>query len=403
MPAMETEAATIPLTSAPPSATALDAGMLKPPAELDTPKTESSSGICSGDITTSSNVFFQATMSVTLGVFIYEGTAYNVIFLARVLPAMGKEIFIPPFFVLFNLVWGLALWAYVKANKSEPGAVPKEWHDFVREVGPALPVVPSSAKWAPGKASYCRKCAIPRPERAHHCNVSGICVLRMDHYCPWINNCVGYNNYKFFLQLVIYGSLASFIGLATSLPELVLCIGKLLGIGEGDVWNSTLQTTDIVAFLMFGGLAGFLGILLMPMLFTHVPFAIRNVTAIESNYDNMANPYDLGSMVSNLESIIGEMGPDWLVPIAPIRRKGDGVSFARWDEPLGPDDRPIADEDVLNGDQLWRVRYKVRAVPQRGMQEEEFDPLKSLAQWWNGGMPDEDPYANTGGNVGCVA
>lgn len=353
------------------------------------------------DCTTSSNAFFQATMSVTLGVFVYEGTAYNLIFLGRVLPAMGKELYVPLFFVLFNLVWVLALWAYLKAFMTDPGVVPKSWHNFVREVGPALPVVPSAPKWSPGKATYCRKCSIPRPERAHHCNVSGFCVLRMDHYCPWINNCVGVNNHKFFLQLVVYGSMASLIGIATSLPELILCVGKLCGLNEGSIWqDNSLQVTDMVAFIMFGSLAIFLGILLAPMLFTHVPLAFSNVTAIEGNYDNMANPYHLGSRIANLEQILGVFGPDWFVPVMPIQRKGDGVSFPRWDEPLGPDDRPIADEEVLKGDQLWRVRYKVRMLPPPSAQD-DFDPLKTLSKWVygedQGAVQEELPM-----NVGCV-
>lgn len=40
--------------------------------------------------------------------------------------------------------------------------------------------------------------------RTHHCHISEKCVLKMDHYCPWIGNCVGYANYKYFYLLIIY-------------------------------------------------------------------------------------------------------------------------------------------------------------------------------------------------------
>lgn len=48
----------------------------------------------------------------------------------------------------------------------------------------------------------CMKCHKPKPERAHHCRVCNRCVLRMDHHCPWTENCVGYANTGHFLRFV---------------------------------------------------------------------------------------------------------------------------------------------------------------------------------------------------------
>merc|ERR1712189_48377 len=37
------------------------------------------------------------------------------------------------------------------------------------------------------------------------------CIRRMDHHCPWINNCVGEKNQKYFIQFLIYvGLLAAY-------------------------------------------------------------------------------------------------------------------------------------------------------------------------------------------------
>lgn len=179
----------------------------------------------------------QATMSVSISVFLYEGFAYNIIFLGRILPAVGKQAFVLPFAVIFNLIWGLAIWSYARAHLADPGIVPDRWREFVGAIGDTLPIAPARPEWQPGKATYCKKCDLPRPERAHHCLLCEVCVLRMDHHCPWINNCVGHRNHKFFLLLGMYACLASFLALATSLPELVHCAGALTRLEDGFVWE----------------------------------------------------------------------------------------------------------------------------------------------------------------------
>mmetsp|Transcript_28736 Transcript_28736/g.61867 ORF Transcript_28736/g.61867 Transcript_28736/m.61867 type:complete len:428 (-) Transcript_28736:2573-3856(-) len=60
--------------------------------------------------------------------------------------------------------------------------------------------------------TFCNKCKIRRPPRCHHCSICNRCILQFDHHCVWLNNCVGYNNYRAFLLTLFYLSLGCCYG-----------------------------------------------------------------------------------------------------------------------------------------------------------------------------------------------
>jgi len=54
------------------------------------------------------------------------------------------------------------------------------------------------------KRKSCNKCNKPKPARAHHCRICRKCIKRMDHHCPWVNNCIGIGNYRYFYGLLLH-------------------------------------------------------------------------------------------------------------------------------------------------------------------------------------------------------
>lgn len=298
-----------------------------------------------------------ATMSFSAVVLFYEGFVYNMIFLRRILPALGNGKLALPLGILFNSVYAMAAWSYIKVHCSDPGKVPDRWQDFVRSSGENIPIFAAVPQWQPGKVTYCKNCDRTRPERAHHCHTCDICVARYDHHCLWINNCVGFKNHKFFLLLGMYCCLGLFIALVTSLPELLYCLNLIVLVQDGYThsWDENeLRLSDALAFLVFGILGLCIMGLLGAMLWIHVPRTATNTTAPEANYNNMLNPFDRGSAMANMEQVFGAFGPDWFFPVAPYRPLSDGLAFQHSTDPQW-----FSPESLDEIEDLWRLRYYV--------------------------------------------
>eukprot|EP00039_Didymoeca_costata_P025868 m.14449 g.14449 ORF g.14449 m.14449 type:complete len:309 (-) comp5097_c0_seq1:1569-2495(-) len=88
----------------------------------------------------------------------------------------------------------LAISSHLRAMLTDPGVV---------KSSKALPLAQNDCNDAEEK-TFCKKCEMYRPARAHHCSTCNACVEMMDHHCPWVNNCVGLYNRKYFLLFVMY-------------------------------------------------------------------------------------------------------------------------------------------------------------------------------------------------------
>ena len=64
----------------------------------------------------------------------------------------------------------------------------------------------------------CKYCRTFKAVRAHHCSVCNQCVFKMDRHCPWINNCIGQNNQRYFLLFLVYVQFGTMFIILLSTP-----------------------------------------------------------------------------------------------------------------------------------------------------------------------------------------
>jgi len=64
----------------------------------------------------------------------------------------------------------------------------------------------------PNSWGYCEKSKLPKPPRSHFDYVTRSLVMNMDHYCPWMFNVIGYFNYRYFVNFLLYVSTGMMYG-----------------------------------------------------------------------------------------------------------------------------------------------------------------------------------------------
>lgn len=100
----------------------------------------------------------------------------------------------------------LIVYTYLKASWTSPAQTDVDQYfnvnvETINKFGQkAIPLVNLDIKQFT-KCEFCRKIKF---ERSSHCRVCKICVLRRDHHCVWIGNCVGNGNNQFFFNFCLW-------------------------------------------------------------------------------------------------------------------------------------------------------------------------------------------------------
>jgi len=182
-----------------------------------------------------------------------------------------------------------------------------------------LPSSPPYYSWmllGPMEWGFCLPTNQPKPARSHYDHVTRKLILNMDHFCPWMFNAVGYFNYRYFCNFLLFTFLAMCYGVSiTYKPFQILgAFNTIRGAQLKENIKLSTSERNTIAFCFMLCLS--IGIAVFCLLGFHFYLILTAQTTIEfhgnftkrrrarMNNTTWKNPYDLGPL-TNFSQIYG--------------------------------------------------------------------------------------------------
>lgn len=203
------------------------------------------------------------------------------------------------------------------------------------------------------KVKYCDTCMLYRPPRCSHCSICDNCVERFDHHCPWVGQCIGRRNYRFFFMFVSSATLLCIYVFGFCWVYVV----KIKNSEESSIWGALIKTPASIVLIIYtficvwfvGGLTVFHLYLISTNQSTYENFRYR--------YDRTENPYNRGVIENFKEVFWSSIPPSKNKFRAVVQREPESLpqgagGFMNSNVEKTPSDIEMGNRKPTNGDEM---------------------------------------------------
>lgn len=208
----------------------------------------------------------------------------------HLVPRLGATVVTIPVYAVIVCLTTLFI-----ASSIDPGVIPRG-HPSLEPVGEEPKATTLTINGKSLTVRWCTTCHIVRPPRASHCSDCDRCIEKFDHHCPWVGNCIGKRNYRFFVMFLLSATFLCAYVFSFSVLRIVWLSDVEPGVVDAILESPISLVLALYGFFIFWSVGGLFA---YHMYLTSI--ALTTHEEMKSTFSSGNSPYSVNVLYNYLD------------------------------------------------------------------------------------------------------